>query len=410
LPDEQPPGPGGNPVKLIWFSPDESVLATGEFAGTVRLWNVRTGKVLAVIKSADGDRGPAGGFLNCIDLTADGATLLTVRVYDANDLDARPLGGKILVAPFEPRSVLCLWDRASGTALRRWETPGVVSAVAFTPDGRAVATTTEDRVTLWEAATGKERFHCQGGSAVVRFSPDGRVLAAGGVGAVLRLIDLATGQEFGQLKGHQAEVQALAFLPGGKGLVSGSIDSTALVWDGARLTPPAPKRELSVPRLAALWDDLAAEDAGQAFRAAAALRASPKGAVALLGEHLKPVAEPDVKQVRRWLADLDGDDFAVREKASAELGRLGELVRPVLDAALRNGPSPEATRQVRALLDRLKVGAALSPEDLRSHRAVEVLGGVGTPEAKRLLQELAKGAPAARLTRDADAALQRRSR
>jgi hypothetical protein len=305
---------------------------------------------------------------------------------------------------------LRLWDAATGTALRTWETSEAVLAAAFTPDGRAVATAGEQGVSVWELATGKLRFRSAGVAALVSCSPDGRVLAADG-GATVRLLDLRTGKEFRQLKGHQAEVEALAFTGDGKRLITGSADSTALVWGGAALTPPEPKvEEQSARRLDELWSDLASLDAGPAFAAEATLVASPKGAAALLAERLKRAHPADAKQVARWVTDLDSDDFETRRKASAELSGLGELARPALDEALKKGPAAEVRRQIDELLARLKPGTAPSAEEVRQGRAVEVLEWVGTPEARKQLEALAKGAPGARLTREAAASLQRMGR
>src|SRR5262249_40551565 len=152
-----------------------------------------------------------------------------------------------------------------------------------------------------------------------------------------------------------------------------------------------------------LWSELRGDDAGKAFLAANVLASSPKGAVALLAERLKPVPAPEAKQVARWVADLDSDDFETRKKASAELAGLGELARPALDEALTKEPSAEVRRQLDELLGRLKPGTALPAEDVRRGRAVEVLEWVGTAEARKLLEALAKGAPGARLTREAAA-------
>jgi hypothetical protein len=227
-------------------------------------------------------------------------------------------------------------------------------------------------------------------------------------GTAVRLLDLRTGKEIGRLKGHDAEVESLVFTADGTCLVSGSADSTALVRGGAALAPPARKLdEQSADNLAALWPDLADADAAKAFRAAAVFAAAPKGTAALLAERVKPAAGPDPKQMARWVNDLDNDSFEAREKAAAELGKLGELARPALEEALKKRPSVEMQRRIEELLGRLKPGQKLSADDLRRLRAVEVLEDLGTPEAKRLLEELAKGAPGAALTRDAEAALTR---
>src|SRR5262249_12406636 len=160
-------------------------------------------------------------------------------------------------------------------------------------------------------------------------------------------------------------------------------------------------------RLAELWEELADADAAKAASAVAALEGSPKGAAALLADRLKPIPVPDAKQVAGWGADLNADSFGAREKAAAGLARLCEPARPGVEEALKKRPSPELRRWAEELLGRLKPGGPLSAEELRHLRAVEVLEGVGTPAAKKLLEELAKGAPGARLTREAGAALRR---
>jgi hypothetical protein len=240
----------------------------------------------------------------------------------------------------------------------------------------------------------------------VSCSPDGRVLAADG-GATIRLLDLRTGKEFRRLKGHQAEVEALAFTRDGKRLISGSADSTALVWGGAALSAPAVKiEEQDAERLIELWSALANKNAAEAFQVVAELAASPKGAVTLLAGRVKPVAAPDAKQLSKWIADLDNDNFDVRENASTELGRLGELARPALEEA-RQSKSPETRRRVDDLLSRLKLDGSLPAENLRQLRAFEVLEKINTLEARQMLQILSRGAEGAWLTREAKATLER---
>jgi hypothetical protein len=130
--------------------------------------------------------------------------------------------------------------------------------------------------------------------------------------------------------------------------------------------------------------------------------------VRFLGEHLRPAAG-ESRKVDRLLADLDSDDFPVRERASAALAALGEAAEPALRKALEGEPSPEVRRRVEALMQKLH-SRSLSAEEARALRAVEALEYCETPEARRLLQALGTGAPEARLTREARAALGRLSR
>ncbi len=115
------------------------------------------------------------------------------------------------------------------------------------------------------------------------------------------------------------------------------------------------------------------------------------------------------EQIDRWIKDLDSDQFAVREKARAELENLGELAEPALRRILENKPTLEQRRRIEPMLAKLEA-AIPSGESLRSLRAVRVLEHAATPEASHLLRELAGGAEGASLTGTAKAALARLNR
>jgi hypothetical protein len=84
---------------------------------------------------------------------------------------------------------------------------------------------------------------------------------------------------------------------------------------------------------------------------------------------------------------------------------LGEQVEAALVKALADRPSLEARRRIERVLEVIRT--TLPPERLREVRAAEALEAIGTSEARRLLEELVRGAPEARLTREANASLDR---
>jgi WD40 repeat protein len=91
-------------------------------------------------------------------------------------------------------------------------------------------------VRLWDAATGEERQKLEGhdgGVSVVAFSPDGKTVASGSGDKTVRLWDAATGEERQKLEGHDDYVTAVAFSPDGKTVASGSYDKTVRLWDAA---------------------------------------------------------------------------------------------------------------------------------------------------------------------------------
>jgi HEAT repeat protein len=132
----------------------------------------------------------------------------------------------------------------------------------------------------------------------------------------------------------------------------------------------------------------------------------PAKSVPLLSERLRPVPPPAPGVIDRLLADLDNNDFAVRSKAAATLEELGEVAESALRKVLREPPSAEVRRQVERLLANLEVPVPPA-EHLRLLRALTVLEQTGTPEAVAVLEKLSRGAPEARLTREARAALER---
>jgi WD40 repeat protein len=282
---------------------------------------------------------------------------------------------------------------------------------AFSPDGRFLADWAEnpfgrsrmDHVYVWDAATGRAVATLAAGprpgAANAAFAPDGRTLATASADGTIRLWEVATWKVRAEFRGHRDRVTALAFGPDGR-LFTGGLDTTVLGWD---VRPP---RDAAKGTLADAWEALAAPDAKAGFQAQGRFLAEPAKAVEWFAARLSPVVRPDAARVKALIADLDSDDFATRERATAGLKEHWPATAAALREVVAKSSSAEARRAAEGIVREMEKGAA-PPGELRALRAAEVLDWIATKEARTVLAELAKGAPDARLTCEAAAACKR---
>jgi WD40 repeat protein len=377
----------------------------------MEVWDIlRQQRVASLLESQDTNR--VVGNTAWIRLSVEGRSLVTVSEWVAGlEQDGSMIYIPEGAPPPERKMAIELWDLMRRQKVFRFESPkeSGVLGVALSPDARALATINAGKgVSLWELASGKERWHFPAPARSVVFSPDSGTLAAGDAYGRVWVWNARTGQELGRFRTHEGVVSTLLFTHDGNGLVSGASDGTAIVWDYQQLVRKEQAREiaLSAKRVEELGADLAGDDAKRAFRAMAELSRTPDSTVRWLRDRGRPDTGVRARQIRKLIEKLSSDRFQERQRATIELGRLAATAEPILREVLAREQGLEEQRRLKGVLQ--QVSRRLPPgTEVFPFRAVELLERLATPQARQLLQHLSGGASDAWLTCEAQVALHR---
>ena len=248
-------------IASVAFSPDGRYALSGSWDGTMKFWEIATGKEIRTFKGAPGSAVYAVAFSPDGRYALSGSGELTLwEVATGKEIKTfLRHSSTIASVAFSPdgRYLLSwlggdgnpsikLWEVATGKEIRTFESKkttswgwiplGSVESISFSPDGRyALSLSFNNReMMLWDVATGKGIRTFTGHSGVVAsvaFSPDGRYALSGSRDRTIKLWDIATGKEIRTFTGHSNIVTSVAFSPDGRYVLSGSGDKTIKLWD-----------------------------------------------------------------------------------------------------------------------------------------------------------------------------------
>jgi WD40 repeat protein len=241
-----------NLITSVSFSHDGRSVLTGSADGTARLWDAATGQPVRVF-------GDGHGLVWSVAFSPDGRSMVTAADDGSSVWEVAT--GKLLRS-FEPatsavfapdgRTLLTgsipadtkagrethatLQDTVTGAEIRRFGSPFESMFVAFSPDGKNVATAGPRTLGLWDAETGKQSRQLSAQTwefATAVYSSDGQRILTGHNDGSARLWEAETGKELREYLGHTNIVRSVAFSPDGLTILTGSFDKTARLWDRA---------------------------------------------------------------------------------------------------------------------------------------------------------------------------------
>jgi len=213
-----PPQSTRGPYIAVAFSPRGDYLVTGHANGELQVWEAKTGTLVGTL--GERTKPTHTREIRGVVFSRDGRHLASGSDGEVNLWDAKRLEEKQGPRTFKAR------------------VPGASLNMAFSPDGRRLATAGEkNTVIIRDVETGDEILTLWGEHSgevyALAFSPldDGRLIATAGEDSAVKVWDSHSGTLIHSFRGHTALVSSLSFSPDGSRLVSGSRDKTVKIWD-----------------------------------------------------------------------------------------------------------------------------------------------------------------------------------
>lgn len=203
-------------TNAIIYSPNGEVIASGSEDNSIQLWNSQSGENIYTLKGHT-ERISSLAYSPDSKTLASGSADATIRLWRADT------GEPIKTLNWLPSS-MDSFERELNSVL----------TLAYSPDGKTIASGSADTIRLWNSDTGKLIKTFEGHSASAHslsYSPDGKTIASGGsTDASIRLWNADTGKLLKTLEGHSNSIYIIAYSPDGKTIASGSRDATIRLW------------------------------------------------------------------------------------------------------------------------------------------------------------------------------------
>ena len=252
-----------SPVSAVTFSPDSKYIYSGSQDGYLALHSVKKGKQKQISKKSGRSFTQIG--ISDVNYSPDGNFIIVSYLGDTEPVDIfstkkkklrrihklKGHTGMVKAAMFSPDGKsaltfaldeeLVVWDVKNG--YKRFAISGEefsFDAAAYSQNSHYIATTEDGNLNIWDAKNGRkkaaivdksdENLREYGFFFSLAYHPNGQLIATGSTNGKIYIWDVKTGELRRTLEGHTDQVISIAFNFDGSLLVSGSYDTTAIIW------------------------------------------------------------------------------------------------------------------------------------------------------------------------------------